>query len=80
MKKYKQLLLACGVLALLLTLGMKNIGGARTYELEVSENFIVVMDTRTSQVRVTRLQAKTEQVFGDDERVIDFNPRRGNRR
>jgi hypothetical protein len=55
--------------------GATNVGGNKTYEMSVVSYdgvpYVVVMDTRTSQVRVHEISFKeTIQVFSGEERML----------
>jgi hypothetical protein len=55
--------------------GATNVGGNKTYEMSLVSYdgvpYVVVMDTRTSQVRVHEISFKeTIQVFSGKERVL----------
>jgi hypothetical protein len=55
--------------------GATNVGGNKTYEMSVVSYdgvpYVVVMDTRTSQVRVHEISFKeTIQVFSGEERIL----------
>ena len=56
-------------------MGATNVGGNKTYEMSVVNYdgvpYVIVMDTRTSQVRVHEISFKeTIQVFSGKERVL----------
>ena len=56
-------------------MGATNVGGNKTYEMSVVNYdgvpYVVVMDTRTSQVRVQEISFKeTIQVFNGEERIL----------
>ena len=64
-KTILQIVLIFGLLfGLLGLLGMVNLGGPSTYDMEAVDGYVVVMDTRTSQIRVLNIgQADNTQPF-----------------
>ena len=70
-----QLFVLLLIVLTIFVVGATNVGGNKTYEMSVVNYdgvpYVVVMDTRTSQVRVHEISFKeTIQVFSGKERVL----------
>jgi hypothetical protein len=70
-----QLFVLLLILLTIFVVGATNVGGNKTYEMSVVNYdgvpYVVVMDTRTSQVRVHEISFKeTIQVFSGEERIL----------
>jgi hypothetical protein len=70
-----QLFVLLLIVLTIFVVGATNVGGNKTYEMSVVNYdgvpYVVVMDTRTSQVRVQEISFKeTIQVFNGEERIL----------
>jgi hypothetical protein len=70
-----QLLVLLLIVLTIFIVGAANVGGYKTYEMSVVNHdgvpYVIVMDTRTSQVRVHEISFKeTIQVFSGEERIL----------
>ena len=60
-------------ICVLLTLGMTHIGGANTYQMDATDDYVFVLDSRTGVVRVFSVAAMkdgTFNAFTGDERIL----------